>query len=136
LVTPPYHLLIADDDDNLRESLRMALESQGYWISSVGSGGEAITVATTQFIHCAILDYRMPDMNGLEVFQRLRSLPLVPASILISAELERSLERQALQAGIAGCLKKPIYPDVLRSLVAGILRNGPGPFEGQASAPR
>ena len=124
---PPYHLLIADDDENLREALRMALESQGYWVSVAGSGEEAISLVRTQFIHCAILDYRMGDMTGLEVFRALTAIHAAPASILISAELERTLERQALQAGIAGCLRKPIYPDVLRSTVAGILRGGPPP---------
>ena len=122
-----YHLLIADNDDSLRESLQAALEIQGYWVSAVGSGEEAISVVRTQFIHCAILDYRMGDMTGLEVFRQLRAIQAAPASILISAELERSLEHQALQAGIAGCLKKPIYPDVLRNAVAGLLRMGPGP---------
>lgn len=131
-MTPPYHLLIADDDDGLRETLQMALESQGYWVSAAGSGEEAISVVRTHFIHCAILDYRMGDMTGLEVFRQMRALHSAPASILISAELERTLERQALQAGIAGCLKKPIYPDVLRRAVAGLLQAGPGPVAGDA----
>jgi two-component system, NtrC family, response regulator PilR len=137
-MAPSYRLLIAEDDDNLRESLRAVLETQGYAISAVATGEEAISVGRTQFIHCAILDYRMGDMTGLEVFRQLRALHHAPTSILISAELERPLERQAIQAGIAGCLKKPIYPDVLRSMVAGLLKTGPGPLSDpqQPRAPR
>lgn len=131
---PRFHLLIADDDENLRETLRMALESQGYWVSVAGSGEEAITLARTQFIHGAILDYRMGDMTGLEVFRKLAALHAAPASLLISAELERSVERQALQAGIAGCLRKPIGPDVLRDAVALLVRTAAGP-QGQPPRP-
>jgi two-component system response regulator PilR (NtrC family) len=134
-MTPPYHLLIADDDENLRDALRMALESQGYWVSMAGSGEEAIAVARVQYFHCAILDYRMGDMTGLEVFRQLSALGVAPAGILISAELERTLERQAFQAGIAGCLKKPIYPDVLRRAVAGVLGEV-APLPGHVAEPR
>jgi len=121
-MTPPYHLLVADDDDGLRESLTMALESQGYWVSSAGSGEEALTIAKSRFVHCAILDYRMGDMTGLELFKQLRAASALRASILLTAELERTLQNQAHLAGIEVCLKKPVTPDQLRSSVAQVLK--------------
>lgn len=121
-MTPTYHLLVADDDDGLRESIAMALESQGYWVSPAGSGEEALAIAKSHLIDCAILDYRMGDMTGLELLRQLRATSALRASILLTAELERTLQTQAHLAGIGACLKKPVTPDQLRSTVAQVLR--------------
>lgn len=121
-MTSPYHLLVADDDASLRETLLLALESQGYWISTAGSGEEAIEVARRHFVHCAILDYRMGDMTGLQLLDALRATIRLPSSILLTAELEKSLQARAERAGFSECLKKPVTPEQLRSSVASVLR--------------
>ncbi len=118
----PYRLLIADDDDALRESLRGSLEIQGYTVMAAGSGREAIAVARTQRIDLAILDFRIGDMTGLEVFRQLRTLDPLTASILVSAELESSLRSQAQVLGIGACIAKPIALETLRVAVATVLR--------------
>jgi CheY-like chemotaxis protein len=117
----PYHLLVADDDDALRETIAHALESQGYWVTSAGSGEEAIAIAKAHFIHCAILDYRMGDMTGLDVFLQLRSAGALRASILMTAELEQRLQNQAERLGFSQCLKKPVSAHLLRNTVAEVL---------------
>ncbi|MBI3817201.1 MAG: response regulator transcription factor [Planctomycetes bacterium] len=121
-MSPPFHLLVADDDAGLRESLHLALESQGYWITTAGSGGEAIEFARSQFFHCAILDYRMGDMTGIDVVRELLATKSVTTSILLSAELEKTLHAQARLAGFTECLRKPVSPNVLRATVASVLQ--------------
>jgi|SRR5215510_9707660 len=117
----PFHLLVADDDDGLRESLRQTLEMQGYWVAAAQSGEEAIRIARAYAIDCAILDYRMGDMTGLELVRHLRSVRPAFSSILMSAELERTLRVEAQIAGFAHFLTKPISIDLLRATVAQLL---------------
>jgi two-component system, OmpR family, response regulator MprA len=115
-------LLVADDDDGLRESLRLTLEAWGYRVAAAESGAQALEVARSLAIDCSILDYRMRDMTGLEVFRQLQALRPGSPSILMSAELERALRAQAADLGIARCLAKPIPLGVLRTTVAEVLR--------------
>lgn len=117
----PFHLLVADDDDGLRESLRQILEAQGYWVAAAESGSEAIAIARLYPIHCAILDYRMGDMTGLDLVRQIRTVRPGFSSILMSAELEHTLRIEAEIAGFASCLSKPISLDLLRSTVASLL---------------
>lgn len=123
---PSFRLLIADDDDGLRESLRVLLEAQGYWVAAAGSGAEAIAVARAQLIDLAILDYRMGDTTGLDLIRQLRTLQPGTPSILMSAELEKTLLAQARIAGFAECLSKPLSIEVFRMTVANVLRRHPG----------
>jgi len=122
---PGFHLLLADDDDSLRDCLRTTLEASGYVVSAAGCGAQAIELARTVEIHCSILDYRMPDMTGLEVYRQLRALRPGSPSILMSAECGGSLWTAASDLGIAFCLAKPIAVDDLRARVAELLRTRP-----------
>lgn len=70
-----YTLLLADDDAQLREVLRMHLESRGYEVREAADGDEALVEANRLKPHLAILDIVMPGVNGWEVARMLRKNP-------------------------------------------------------------
>lgn len=66
-------LLLADDDEQLREVLAMHLESRGYSVLLAADGEEALAVATREVPEIAVLDIVMPAMNGWDVARALRN---------------------------------------------------------------
>ena len=80
----PYHILIVEDDESLRELFKVSLEEQGYRISVAKHGREACYMATGFHPDLVITDIFMPEMDGLVVIQQLSKLPEPPKIIAIS----------------------------------------------------
>ena len=69
-------ILIIDDEPDLREIIKLSLETFTTWkIEMVGSGLEGIQMAMTQAFDAILLDVSMPEMDGIQVFEQLRSQP-------------------------------------------------------------
>ena len=100
-------ILIVDDDSNTRKSLSVILKKQGYTVVTARSGAEAIEAASDGLCNVALLDIRLPDMEGLELIPVLKRLNPDTSAIMISgyASLENAL--QALNSGASGYLTKP-----------------------------
>ncbi len=64
-------LLIVDDDENIRKVLTAILEEEGYNVESASTGKNAITKAQSTFYNLALIDIRLPDMEGIELLTRL-----------------------------------------------------------------
>src|SRR5476649_1944505 len=70
------HILIVDDDDAFRESLAETLADLGHKITETGTGREALALLEgLQRFDCVFLDFRLPDMNGIEVLERVGAIP-------------------------------------------------------------
>lgn len=65
------HLLVADDDDTVRATLRRAFSSRGYEVTAVGDGVEALEALTRHDIDLVVTDINMPTMDGIELVRRL-----------------------------------------------------------------
>lgn len=70
----PDPVLIVDDDLTTRSALEQILRLEGVAVVSVASGKEAIAYCTQQLPSIVLLDYMMPDMDGLEVLRRIRAI--------------------------------------------------------------
>ena len=68
----PPKILIIDDDDNIRKVLVAILEDEGYDVESVGTAKEAIERAKERFYNIALIDIRLPDMEGIELLTKIR----------------------------------------------------------------
>tara|TARA_B100001013_G_C24616467_1_gene445386 strand:- start:560 stop:958 length:399 start_codon:yes stop_codon:yes gene_type:complete len=68
---PQYSVLVTDDDETCRASLRDILEPGGYRTHLASSGIEAIEIIRQEYIHVAILDVHMPEMTGVETWERI-----------------------------------------------------------------
>lgn len=121
---PERHVLVVDDEDDIREVAQMSLELVGgYAVRGAGSGAEALALARAERPAAILLDVMMPDLDGPGVCRALRADPLtrdIPI-VLLTAKVQ-ARERQAFtQLGVAGVLAKPFDPMTLAADLARLL---------------
>lgn len=112
-----YSLLITDDDRAARETLREMLEPIGFRTLLAESGEEAIDIAQHEDVHLALMDMHLPKLTGLETITILRQFKVGLPMILISAEHDDNLVRQALSAQAYCVLAKPVSRHVVLYVV-------------------
>ncbi|HXI51412.1 MAG TPA: response regulator [Candidatus Saccharimonadales bacterium] len=99
-------ILLADDDDSVRGSLRQALEMEGFTVLPARNGTEALALAAASQMDLALLDLNMPVLNGWDTFEQLsREHPLLPV-IIVTARPNQLFP--ALGAGVGALLEKPV----------------------------
>jgi two-component system response regulator AtoC len=110
-------ILIADDDDALRESLELVLAAEGYEVVAARDGTQALALLDGQAVDVVLCDLRMPGIDGLELLPQLvRRLPGVPV-LLMSAYGSADLAVEAMRRGAYDYLAKPFQPsEVLLTL--------------------
>jgi two-component system response regulator AtoC len=111
-------LLVADDDPVARDLLVEILVSEGYVVRAAADGAACVDLARAGPFDLALVDLRMPGLDGLEVLQRLQALrPPVPVLILTAfATIETAIE--AIRAGAWDYVSKPFRVDEIRLTVA------------------
>jgi DNA-binding NtrC family response regulator len=114
-VTPA--LLVADDDLVARDLLVEVLEREGYRVRAAAGGEECLRLAAEEPFDLALVDLRMPDLDGLAVLKRLAALqPELPVLILTAfATIDTAIE--AIGAGACDYLSKPFRMDEIRLVV-------------------
>jgi DNA-binding response OmpR family regulator len=101
-------ILVADDEDEIRDMLVEFLSSRGYVVSSVANGREAIErAAADRGLQMALLDVNMPQMGGIETLKEIMALDPHPNVIMMTAVADREIARQALKAGAFDYILKP-----------------------------
>ena len=116
------NLLVTDDDSAFRSVLSEALSRRGFSILQARDGQEAIEVLSRTRIHMALVDVHMPRANGLEVMRHLVQTPDCPPCVLMSAELDEDIRREAERMKAYRVLSKPIRLNQIRDVVAAALR--------------
>ena len=114
---PVPGILIADDDPVARDLLAEVLAKEGYRVRAAAGGRECLELARSGPVDLALLDLRMPDLDGLEVLRQIQALhPGVPILILTAfATLETAIE--AIRAGAYDYLSKPFRMEEIRLVV-------------------
>jgi len=110
-------ILIADDHDVIRRGLKTLLEAHPGWkvCAEAHTGTEAVAKSQETKPDIAVLDINMPEMSGLELLPKARTMrPDVPI-IMITAYGDAETRRQALESGAEALLTKPIDFGTLRS---------------------
>ena len=112
---------IVDDDDAVRDSLQILLETMGYSIRSFESGPEFLEACATFGAGCVLLDIRMPKISGMEVQEKLKSIqPDLPV-IIITGHGDVTTAVQAMRAGAIDFIEKPFEEDALLASVENAL---------------
>ncbi|UPT75157.1 MAG: response regulator [Elusimicrobiota bacterium] len=124
-------LLIVDDNDDVRMSLRLALESFGD-IVEAGSGAEALRLIASERPRAVVLDISMPGMGGLEVLRAARAGQPALAVVMLTGEMDLEVARECLEAGARSYVTKPFDAQTLRSEIKRLLETGGS--EGEADA--
>ena len=118
-VTTPI-VFVVDDDISVRESLEFLIADAG-WRPQVFASAEAFLAYPRQHLpSCLVLDVSLPDLNGLEVQQRLADRTALPI-IFITGYGDIPTTVRAMKAGAVEFLTKPYGPDVLLSAIQGAL---------------
>lgn len=115
-------LLITDDDQGFRETLRGVLEPLGFRTFTAEDGEQALHVIRHQEVHLALLDMHMPRLTGLETLTRMRQIKVTLPCIILSANADDELREQARRADAFSVLSKPVSRLNLTSIVHAALR--------------
>jgi len=108
-----FHILIIDDEQSQVVSLRSFLARRKYTVSTANSGTEGLEIVKNDNIDLVITDYRMPEMNGLEVVQKVNKLnPELPV-VVVTAFSDVKDAIQVMKEGAFDYLSKPIDIDEL-----------------------
>jgi two-component system response regulator FixJ len=108
-MTPTDSPLVAivDDDELFRRSIERLVRSAGFNVATFASAEDFLDSADLDRATCAILDMRLPGMNGLDLQQRLIARPTPMPIVFVSAHEEAAMRAMALRAGAIAFLKKP-----------------------------
>jgi DNA-binding response OmpR family regulator len=119
-------ILIVDDETNVRLNFRMTLETEGYEVIEVSSGEAAVELLGEHSFALAILDIRMPGMDGLELLAKMRESGIRVPAMIVTAYSDVPNAVKAMKLGAIDFLQKPLRPEELRSIVNEILKRHTG----------
>ena len=114
-------VLVVDDEISIQRFLRVALNGQGFVVSEVGNGQDALQALIRERPDLVILDLGLPDIDGVEVTRRLREWSQVPV-IILSVRDQEVDKIAALDAGADDYLTKPFGVGELLARIRTVLR--------------
>jgi DNA-binding NarL/FixJ family response regulator len=119
---PDVSILIVDDEPAVRRALRRLLKDECDLFHEAGCGEDALTLARESVVSLAVIDFRMPGINGGELLTLLRQQGFSAPVILLSAEMDPAMDRAMRGLGASLCLSKSEMagrlPEAVRSLLA------------------
>ena len=136
--TTRERILVVDDEEDLLELVNYNLSKEGYRVSCVGTGEEALAEARRSLPDLIVLDLLLPHVDGLEVCRLLKSdsnTKPIPV-IMLTAKSEEADVVSGLELGADDYLTKPFSPRVLLARIKAILRRKSAPPEDDSSSIR
>jgi two-component system, OmpR family, response regulator ChvI len=117
----PATIALVDDDRNILTSVSIALEAEGFTVRCYGDGAEALRGLTAQPADLAVLDIKMPRMDGMELLTQLRRQTAMPVIFLTSKDDEVD-ELLGLRMGADDYIRKPFSQRLLIERIRALLR--------------
>jgi len=116
-------LLITDDDLDFRETLREMFEPEGFQTVLAENGLEAFEIVQKETVHLLLLDFNMPQLDGIKTIRKVHQIkPYLPC-ILLSAALDECIRKEAEEAAAFSVLSKPCSRKQITSIVRQALAN-------------
>jgi DNA-binding response OmpR family regulator len=128
------HVLVVEDESNIRDTLRFNLSREGYRVSEASTGGEAIREVESASPDVVLLDVMLPEMSGFEVCRRIRRTSSVPI-IMLTAKDQESEKVLGLGLGADDYLTKPFSLHELYARIQAVLRRSSATAEAAVPAP-
>ena len=114
-------ILVVDDDSSVQTALRILLARDGYTVATAGNGKQALEVFADGKFDLVVLDWMMPEMDGLEACRRLRESSAVPI-LMLTARSAESDKVRVLDAGADDYVTKPFGPREFLARVRALVR--------------
>jgi two-component system, LuxR family, response regulator FixJ len=127
-------IFIVDDDDAVRESLQLLLESNGYKIAPFVSGTAFLAAVPKAPSGCLLVDVRMPGLSGIEVEEELARRGIALPTIVLTGHADVPLAVRAMQAGATDFIEKPYDAAAILASVERALRLGRAARQADAQA--
>jgi len=105
-------VIVIDDDLAVRNSLRFSLQVEGFSVRAYASGAELPSATELPRFGCLVVDYYLPETNGLDVLRKLRDEKVTLPALLITSHPSEIVRKQAAQAGVT-IVEKPLLGNVL-----------------------
>jgi two-component system, LuxR family, response regulator FixJ len=115
-------VFLVDDDQGALDSLRFLVESDGLRVESFATAKAFLDRFNPEAPGCAVIDYRMPDMNGLELQSELRDRGIILPVIMVTAHGDVASCAKAFRAGAVDFLEKPIKGPILLERIRAAIR--------------
>ena len=103
----PARILIIDDDENIRKVLQTILEDEGYYIETAETAKKGIEKSEESFYNLALIDIRLPDMEGIELLTKLRDTKPKMRKIIVTGYPTLQNAVSAVNKGADGYVLKP-----------------------------
>ena len=120
----PATILTADDSPSMRQMIAFTLENAGYQVIEAVDGKDALERLSKAAVQMLITDLNMPNLDGIELIKRVRTLPqykYIPI-IMVTTESEDSRKQQGKAAGATGWIVKPFRAEQLVAVAKRFLK--------------
>lgn len=104
---------VVDDDEAVLGSLRFLLETDGFAVRTFRNATALLNATSLPGPDCYVIDYKMPDINGIELADRLRQTDGDAPMILITGDPDRNISARAAAAGVKDVILKPLLDENL-----------------------
>ena len=116
-----FHILVVDDEIQIRMIIRKYAEFEGHQVTEAGDAMEAVTLCRTQSFDMIIMDIMMPELDGFSACREIRKNSQTPI-IMLSARGEEYDKINGFELGVDEYISKPFSPKILVARVEAILR--------------
>jgi two-component system, LuxR family, response regulator FixJ len=117
-------IYVVDDDADVLGSLRFLLEADGFDVRTFRNGAALLNAVRSTGVDCFVIDYKMPDMNGVDLARRLRNRDIAAPIILITGYPDENIAARAAAAGVRHVLLKPLLEESLVKRIRGAIQEG------------
>jgi two-component system response regulator HydG len=114
-------ILLIDDDEWIRDSLRIFFEAEGCHLLAFETAEEGLTELKDRTYDLIIVDYKLPGLNGLEFFKRTRNIPSDALKVLITAYRDNTVISEAKKLKVQGFIEKPFTSESLMASLAHLI---------------
>jgi len=118
----PARILVVDDDESIRKTIARILEDQGYIVDTAQNGKEAIEKSHAKFYNLALIDIRLPDMEGTKLLTAMKETTPKMVKIIVTGYPVLNNAVEAVNKGADGYVLKPVNMDNLLYIIKEHLR--------------
>ncbi|MGA3012942.1 MAG: response regulator [Bacteroidales bacterium] len=119
-----FTILLTDDNKEFVQNLSDILELKGYKVLIANDGFQALDIISVRPVDLILMDIKMPVMNGVETFKKIKSISPVTPVIMLTAYALEELIQESIQEGAFACLRKPLDFDKLFTTIEHAIPKG------------